>query len=225
MTKHEPKTVLINEAKRAWSLPALPLPDERNKLDERGKPYLKGERQLIAAKDATERAALVERQRRVTELETVKRFRPPMLEAAGRDGAPGRIEVPNWYLAALLESKFWRQIFGRRDDGIAIGMTHADRLRRSQDEALAATRNAADDANERAGEAERRAKRLEAEARAAEERAAHLEAELAKRQASPDTKAEKRAKEAEAELAKAKAELAKLEERLTAPAKGETAKG
>jgi hypothetical protein len=152
---NDDKVILINESKRAFSLPSRPLPSEQRLLNERGRPRGAG----------------------LVDLERVKVFRPPLLEPEQR------IEVPGWYVEELRKIKALRTILGKRD-GIAVGRTR-DEATREEARAAAAARTAqlveaTRTAEARAQRAEAEAaERVEA-AKASAQRVAELERELAK---------------------------------------------
>lgn len=157
--------ILINESKRAWSFPSRPVPGEK-RLTERGRPRTVG----------------------VAELERVETYRPPLLKVGER------IEVPRWYFDAIKGIKVLKSVWNRRTDGIAVGVTRAERhaAREAELEAAAAKAVAAAESSARAE------REVAAKAVAAAEQAAAREAEAAK-------SAAQRVAELERELAKLKA--------------------
>jgi hypothetical protein len=130
--------ILINESKRAWSLPARPEPSEKQKLDPRGKPKPAG----------------------LGELEKVKTYRPKVLE-------PGeRIEVPTWYFEELRKIKTLRAVFNRKVDGIAVGRTRTEEARaaaHAREAELEARAAGAEAAEKRVAELERELAKTKAE--------------------------------------------------------------
>lgn len=127
MSKEKDDIVLINESRRSWSFPALPMPGVEL-VRRTGSDRPKVPPKLIGQ---TESGHPIYSS---VELETVPRFRPAILRAPAlaQDGsidetkdAP-RITVPRWYFELLLKIKTLRPVFGRKRDGIAVGRTRAE---------------------------------------------------------------------------------------------------
>lgn len=90
--------ILINESRRAHSLPSRPEPTEASKLGARGRPRATGMGELDRG---------------------VKMYRPPLLEVGAR------IEVPVWYFEELRKIKAMRATLGKRD-GVAVGRSRSE---------------------------------------------------------------------------------------------------
>lgn len=201
--------VLINESKRAWTFPARVVPADRSKLTSRKRPP---PRRMPDGRDS------------LVELEKLETYRAPILDVPSKDDpASGRIRIPAWYFEELMQIDGLRAVFNKRD-GIAVGRTRAESLAARTAEQEAELVAQAEIEKEARAAAERRVAELERELASrpdgkVEKRLA--DAEAAEREAAAKAKAaEDRAKKLEADLAKSQREVAKLEEKLTTPKNG-----
>lgn len=107
-----------------------------------------------------------------------KAYRAPVLDAPAKGAPAPKIEVPDWYFAALLAEKGLKPVFNRRRDGISVtdGGTKIALPSEAEIEArLSQAAKAARSAEDRATSAEARAAAIESDLSA---RIAELEARL-----------------------------------------------